>query len=310
MYKGEKSIRGGIEDFLCPFTDMYITQGSNGSFSHKGIMANDIRGKVSGIRYSIYAPCDIKCLKIYPETGQAMFQSLNKVRFSNGRIDYATFMVAHNNDMNCNPGDIYRQGDTFFQMGDKGKGTTGVHTHIQISQSKDTSWYKNKYGNYQFNNEYDLDDCYFTDYTNILYGMGGNFKTTGKVPVIEISGQNAIDQIIYPGSHVMFDGIFRVDIIKRGTNLFGNTKLTGVDFNTYYNEKASSHHWIPLDDFTEVDEYGDETSQDDIVYGGTSYVINKHKYTVSEIDIPTNSAKLILNNRPVWIYSAFLREVE
>ena len=24
MYKGQKSIRAGIEDFLCPFTDMYI----------------------------------------------------------------------------------------------------------------------------------------------------------------------------------------------------------------------------------------------------------------------------------------------
>ena len=29
MYKGQKSVRGGIQDFLCPFTDMYITQGSN-----------------------------------------------------------------------------------------------------------------------------------------------------------------------------------------------------------------------------------------------------------------------------------------
>ena len=40
MYKGQKSIRGGIEDFLCPFTDMYITQGSNGKYSHRGILKN------------------------------------------------------------------------------------------------------------------------------------------------------------------------------------------------------------------------------------------------------------------------------
>ena len=129
MYKGQISKRGGIEDFLCPFTDMYITQGSNGSFSHKGIMANDVRGKVAGIKYDIYAPCDIKCIKIYPENGQAMWQSLNKVRFANGRIDYATFMVAHNNSMTCRPGNILRQGDTFFQMGNKGD-ATGIHTHI------------------------------------------------------------------------------------------------------------------------------------------------------------------------------------
>ncbi len=308
MYKGQKSIRGGIEDFLCPFTDMYITQGSLGAFSHKGIYANDVRGKVAGIRYDIYAPCDIKCLKTYPESGQAMWQSLNKVRFANGRIDYATFMVAHNNSMTCYPGQIKRQGDTFFQMGNKGN-ATGVHCHIEVSQSKDTSWTRNKYGIYHFNNEYDLDECYFVDYTNILYGMGGSWRTTGEVPIIEISGLEAIDQILHPGSKVMFDGIFHVDILKRGENLFGNTKLTGVPYITYYNEKAAPYHWIPLDDFTETDQYGSSINQDDIVYGGQSYVINKHTYKVKDIDIKTNSAKLIINNREVWVFSAFLREV-
>ena len=139
--------------------------------------------------------------------------------------------------------------------------------------------------------------------------MGGNWKTTGKVPVIEISGNNALDQIIYPGSKVMFDGIFHVDIIKRGTNLFGNSKLTGVDYSTYYNERAASYHWIPLADFTEVDRYGSTINQDDIVYGGESYVINNHIYEVKEIDLKTNSAKLVINNREVWIFSAFLKEV-
>ena len=309
MYKGQKSVRGGIEDFLCPFTDMYITQGSNGNFSHKGIMANDIRGKVAGIRYSYYAPCTCKCIKTYPESGQVMWQSVNKVRFANGRIEYATFMTAHDNTMDAKIGQIVNQGDQLGNMGDKGD-TTGVHCHIQVSQSRDTTWYKNVYGNYKFNHEYDLDDCYFVDYTNIIKGNGGNFKTTGKVPVLNISGSEALDQILYPGSHVMFDGIFFVDIIKRGTNYFGNTKLTGVPFSVYYNEKASSYHWIPLDDFTEVDKYGSELNQDDIVYGGASYVINKNRYTVKEIDIPTNSAKLTLNGHNIWVFSTFLKEVE
>ena len=309
MYKGQKSVRGGIEDFLCPFTDMYITQGSNGNFSHKGIMANDIRGKVAGIRYSYYAPCTCKCIKTYPESGQVMWQSVNKVRFANGRIEYATFMTAHDNTMDAKIGQIVNQGDQLGNMGDKGD-TTGVHCHIQVSQSRDTTWYKNVYGNYKFNHEYDLDDCYFVDYTNIIQGNGGDFKTTGKVPVLNISGSEALDQILYPGSHVMFDGIFFVDIIKRGTNYFGNTKLTGVPFSVYYNERASSYHWIPLDDFTEVDKYGSEIGQDDIVYGGASYVINKNRYTVKEIDIPTNSAMLNLNGHNIWVFSTFLKEVE
>mgnify|MGYP002522512294 CR=1 FL=1 len=182
MKKNDKSVRAGIEDFLCPFEDMYITQGSNGRFSHQGTMANDVRGRESGVRYLIYAPCDIVCKKIYPSTGQAMFQSKRKVRFANGRIDYATFMVAHDNTMDSYVGREFYQGDGFFQMGDKGY-ATGVHTHIQISQSSDTSWYKNEFGIYKFNNEYDTDDCYFVDNTNILNGMGGNWKQTKDVPV-------------------------------------------------------------------------------------------------------------------------------
>lgn len=189
MIKGQKSVRGGIEDFLCPFTDMYITQGSNSSYSHKGIMANDVRGSQSGVRYPYYAPCTCKCLRTYTSSGQVMWQSTNKVRFANGRVDYATFMTVHDDTMDAKVGQVVSQGSQLGNMGTKGN-ATGVHCHIEISQSGDTSWFKNQYGNWHFNNEYDLDDCYFVDNTNIINGMGGNWKTTDKVPVSSGSGKN------------------------------------------------------------------------------------------------------------------------
>lgn len=182
MKKGQKSVRGGIEDFLCPFTDMYITQGSNGGYSHRGIMANDVRGSQVGVRYAYYAPCTCKCVRTYTSSGQVMWQSTNKVRFANGRIDYATFMTVHDDTMDAKIGQVVPQGNQLGNMGTKGN-ATGVHCHIEISQSADTSWTKNQYGIYHFNNEYDLDDCYFVDNTNILNGMGGNWRTTDKVPV-------------------------------------------------------------------------------------------------------------------------------
>lgn len=194
MIKGQKSVRGGIEDFLCPFTDMYITQGSNSGFSHKGIMANDVRGTQAGVRYPYYAPCTVKCLKTYSESGQVMWQSVNKVRFSNGRVDYATFMTTHDDTMDAKVGMIVPQGNQLGNMGTKGN-ATGVHCHIEISQSADTSWTKNQYRIYHFNNEYDLDDCYFVDNTNILNGMGGNWRTTDKVPVSQptANGKNYVN---------------------------------------------------------------------------------------------------------------------
>lgn len=184
MKKNDKSVRSGIEDFLCPFEDMYITQGSNGKFSHQGTMANDVRGAVSGTRYPYYAPCKLKCLATYPKSGQSMWQSVNKVRFANSRVDYATIMIAHDDTMDCKVGQVVDQGSQLGNMGTKGN-ATGVHCHIEISQSNDKTWKKNKYGIYCFNNEYDTDDCYFVDNTNILNGMGGNWKTTKDVPVLE-----------------------------------------------------------------------------------------------------------------------------
>lgn len=309
MKRGQKSVKNNIEDFLCPFTDMYISQGSNGAYSHKGIMANDVRGLQAGIRYPYYAPCKIKCLAVYKNSGQSMWQSINKVRFANGRIDYATFMIAHDDTQDCYVGQVVEQGSQLGNMGTKGN-ATGVHCHIQISQSKDTKWYKNKYGVYQFSNEYDLDDCYFVDNTSILKGMGGNWRTTTAVKVEETVPQNKADQILHKGSKVKFDGIFKIDILKSpvSSNLFGCCQLTGCSFNDYKNEKVKKYHWIPANDFTEVDKNGNST-KDQVLTGGSSYVLNKNIYEVLEIDIPTNSAKLNLNGHDVWIYSTYLYEV-
>ena len=314
MIKGQKSSNGGIENFLCPFTDMYISQGSDGAYSHKGILANDVRGKVAGVKYPYYAPCTVKCLKTYPVTGQVMWQSVGKVRFANGRVDYATFMTAHDDSMDARVGEIVEQGSQLGNMGRKGySNMTGIHCHIEVSQSCDTTWFKNQQGNYHFNHEYDLDDCYFVDNTNIIKGNGGNWRTTQDIIVKEVSVSQIeeVDQILHVGSKVKFDGIFKVDILKSplSTNLFGNTKLTGVSYDDYYRELVKDYHWIPLNDFIEVDQYGNSQGQDDKVVGGQSYVINKNIYEVKKIDTKTNSAKLEINGHNVWVYSIFLYEV-
>ena len=227
---------------MCPFTDMYITQGSNGQFSHQGIMAHDVRGAASGVRYLIYAPCDIVCKKIYPSSGQAMYQSKNKVRFANGRIDYATFMVAHDNTMEAWVGREFSGGEGFFQMGDKGY-ATGIHTHIQISQSSDTSWYKNEYGVYQFNNEYDPSDCYFVDDTNILEGYGLNWRTTADLPLItpNVERDEYKDQI-----EVKVDNLR----VRTQPSLNGNILgyATAGFYNYYETVEADGYVWYKIAD--------------------------------------------------------------
>lgn len=311
MKKGQTSRRGGTQDFLCCFESMYITQGSNMG-THKGTQANDVRGAQAGVRYPYYAPCDVKLIWCDKSNGQGMWQSLEKVRFANGNIDYATFVTAHDETFDAHVGQIVRQGEQLGNMGNKAGGggkSFGVHCHIEIAQHKYdiSNWKKNSYGIYCFPNETDTDDCYFVDNTNIIYGMGGNWKYLSNIPVDD-QGEKK-DQILHQGSKVRFDGVFKVDILKRGTNLFGNTKLTGVSYNTYYNEKAKDFHWIPLDDWKEVNQSGSTDGQDDVVVGGVSWVKNDNIYEVKEIDIPTNSAKLTLNGHDIWVYSTFLYEV-
>ena len=225
MIKGQTSRRGEIQDFLCPFTDMVITQGSNGAYSHKGTMANDVRGAESGVRYPYYAPCDVKCIWTYPASGQSCWKSLEKVRFANGKIDFATFMIAHDDSMDCWIGQVVRQGEQLGNMGTKGN-ATGVHCHIEISQTNCdmSSWHKNQYGIYCFDEETDTDDCYFVDNTNIIEGLGGNWKKTTDVPVGEV-----VDQILHKGSHVILTGTYEVKDI----NVKDNTALiniNGVDY--------------------------------------------------------------------------------
>lgn len=258
MIKGQKSVRGGIEDFLCPFTDMYITQGSNSSFSHKGIMANDVRGVQAGVRYAYYAPCTCKCLKTYSSSGQVMWQSVNKVRFANGRIDYATFMTAHDDTMDAKVGMIVPQGNQLGNMGTKGN-ATGVHCHIEISQSADTTWTKNQYGNYHFNNEYDLDDCYFVDNTNIIYGMGGNWKTTDKVPVQQpTAGKNYVNLPPIISKWVVYD--INVAPVKANAKGYLNPqKFGGLTYYVYEYRDGSTTAVIQTQNFGKVKIYIKDT---------------------------------------------------
>lgn len=177
MYKGQKASKDGIQYFLCPFTAMYITQGAGGKYSHAGTKANDVRGEKAGVKYPYYAPCDVKLIWRDLSTGEGMWQSLNKVIFANGNIDYATFVTVHDNTFDAKVGQVVKQGEQLGNMGDKGN-ATGIHCHIEIAQHKYTinDWHKNKYGIYCFPNETDTDDCYFANDTNILNGMGGNWK--------------------------------------------------------------------------------------------------------------------------------------
>lgn len=53
-------------------------------------------------------------------------------------------MTAHDDSMNARVGQVVEQGSQLGNMGRKGySNITGVHCHIEVSESSDTSWIKN-----------------------------------------------------------------------------------------------------------------------------------------------------------------------
>lgn len=170
MKKGQTSKRGGYQDLLCPFTTVYVTQWSD-TGTHRGSKAYDVRGDQPGIRYPYYAPCDVKCVWALASYGEAIWQSVNKVRFANGKIDYFTFTTVHDNSFNAKVGQVVRQGQQLGNMGNKPTNVcTGVHCHIEGCYGKSDHLTKNKYGIYilkSFNDEVLPRDAFFMDNTII-----------------------------------------------------------------------------------------------------------------------------------------------
>ena len=172
---GKYIAKDGLEFFMCPFTDFVLTCGPNESKYHMGTQAIDVRGAVRGVRYAYYAPATSRCIKTYPSSGQAMWQTVNNVHCSNGYTGKVTYMTVHDDTLNAIPGQtVVPQGSQLGNMGTKGN-ASGVHCHIEFSESADTSWFKNSYGNYMFNNEVDPENVMYMNDTNIIYGYG-NWK--------------------------------------------------------------------------------------------------------------------------------------
>lgn len=117
-----------------------------------------------------------------------------------------------------------------------------------------------------------------------------------------------VDQILHIGSKVQFNGIFKVDILKKplGSNLFGCTQLTGCSVKNYKNGKAKSYDWLKANDFTECDKKGNKT-KDQILVGGKSYVKNGRVYEVKSIQ--GDSVIIHVSGYDSLIKAKYLKEV-
>lgn len=143
-----------MEKAILDVKKLNVTQGMNGSYSHKGDLAIDmgkscsyLKAPFTGVIKRIYTPCNAVWL-----------QSKEKVLYADGTRDYMTIMTIHDNNVsNLKKGQTIKKGTKYYHPGVKGE-VTGSHIHIAVGKGKfkGNGWKKNKYGSWVIHNNYDI----------------------------------------------------------------------------------------------------------------------------------------------------------
>lgn len=165
MQAGEKGYgSNGLQNFLFPLDEMYITQGSYAyTYSHNGCYAMDFVGWANGTgqinNYPYYAPFDCHCVaKWGSNSPQVVWQSDHEVNFIDGTTGYACIAFNHDNNLpNIHVGDTCLQGDVIGHTGTYGG--VGDHVHIEAKKGTYDGYHQNSQGVYMLTNStwlYDL----------------------------------------------------------------------------------------------------------------------------------------------------------
>ena len=205
MKKGQTSKTGNYQNILCPFTYMYMTQDANGSLSHQGSTAIDVRGSKSGVKEPYYAPVDVKCVNVDKTYCFVWWQSVNKVRYADGTIDYVTFLTGHDETINAYKGMTIKQGVQIGNMG-KGGNATGVHCHIEVGKGQQTTWKKNSKGVWCIPNQVAFEKVFFMDNTTIKncnkpWKYTKDIKNTSITPTVSTSTSKVNQTIVAKGTY-------------------------------------------------------------------------------------------------------------
>lgn len=163
------------EKILFPMKDMRLTTGVN-MLSHKGSNAIDIAGKDTGIQRA-FAPFTGVIKRIYKLGNTVWIESVDKVEYADGRVDFATANFTHDNSVSeLRVGQVIPQGTYFYDEGTNN--ASGAHIHLEIGVGKftGTGWHQNSYGNWVINNSIEPWKAFWLKDVNVIEGMGYPWK--------------------------------------------------------------------------------------------------------------------------------------
>ena len=180
-----------MEKIMYPLKNMWITC-VPGQYLHKYCQAIDDQGKDYATIDKIYAPFTGKVVRKYPSECEIWFESIDKVEFADGTIDYATILFAHKDRYDdIKEGVVYKQGEVIYSEGTKAGNKVGGaqrHVHFEICKgiTKNPGWKKSPDGTWNLVKGKKPTDCYFIDGSiNVIKNGGLNFKKI-ETPKVEI----------------------------------------------------------------------------------------------------------------------------
>ena len=176
---------------MYPLKNMWITC-KPGEYAHKYSKAIDDQGFDYKSIDKLYAPYTGKVVRKYPSECEIWFESIDKVEFADGTIDYATILFAHKDRYDdIKEGVVYKQGEVIYSEGTKAGNKVGGaqrHVHFEICAGKTTGsgWKKSPDGTWNLVKGKKPTDCYFIDDSiNVIKTGGLNFKKI-ETPKVEI----------------------------------------------------------------------------------------------------------------------------
>lgn len=124
--------------FMFPMNEyIYISQGENGSYSHKGTLCIDFLGWNDNRRVykcPYYAPCDCTCVAKGSGGDWVAWESDNKVHLADGTLSYVCWVQVHD-DTPFPVGTKKKQGEIIGHTGTTGN-VTGDHLHLNVAKGK------------------------------------------------------------------------------------------------------------------------------------------------------------------------------
>lgn len=149
---------------MFPLKYMNVTQGVDGSYSHKGSYAIDFGHR--GYKEKVYAPFTGVIKQISLNNGNAVYlESVDKVLWADMTVDYMTVMFMHDDDVsNLSVGQVIKQNEVFYEQGTAGW-ATGIHVHIEVGKGKfrDNGWSRNGLGTFMINDAVHPVKAFFID---------------------------------------------------------------------------------------------------------------------------------------------------